>query len=84
MKTISPVGTKQKSFMSDTNQRVTAEIVFERNQRREAEISGALKQEAARRDAVLANMYCSQALRLARATRSKIGAPNGINLQTFQ
>jgi hypothetical protein len=35
--------------MPDTSQREVTESVFERNQRREAEINNALKQEAARR-----------------------------------
>jgi hypothetical protein len=33
-------------FMPDTTQREVVESVFERNQRREAEINNALKQEA--------------------------------------
>ena len=48
------------------NQRELAETVFERNQRREAEINNALKQEAARRAAVVKNMQRLRALRLAR------------------
>jgi hypothetical protein len=52
--------------MSDTNQRAVAESVFERTQRREAEINDALKQEYARRDAAIKNMYRLRALRLAR------------------
>jgi hypothetical protein len=52
------------------NQRDFAETVFERNQRRETEINDALKQEHARREAVVKNMYRLRALRL--AARCKI------------
>jgi hypothetical protein len=52
--------------MSDTSQREVAESVFERNQRREAEINNALRQEAARREDVIRNMHRLRALRLAR------------------
>jgi hypothetical protein len=44
-------------------------LVFERNQRRETEINDALKQEYARRDAAIKNMYRLRALRLARDTK---------------
>ncbi len=47
-------------------QRDMAETVFERNQRRETEINDALKQEYARREAAIANMYRLRRLRLAR------------------
>ena len=57
--------------MSDTNQRAVAETVFERNQRREAEINDALKQEAARRAAVVKNMQRLRALRLARDKKAE-------------
>ena len=50
------------SLMPDT-QREIAETVFERNQRREAEINDALKQEYARREAAIKNMYRLRALR---------------------
>jgi hypothetical protein len=53
--------------MTDTDQRVFAETVFERNQRRDAEINEALKQENARREAAVKNMYRLRALHLARA-----------------
>ncbi len=43
-----------------------AETVFERNQRRETEINDALKQEYARREAAITNMYRLRRLRLAR------------------
>ena len=42
--------------MTDSDQRAFAETVFERNQRRDAEINEALKQENARREAVVKNM----------------------------
>jgi hypothetical protein len=48
------------------NERKAAETVFERNQRRETEINDALKQEYARREAAIKNMYRLRALRLAR------------------
>jgi hypothetical protein len=51
--------------MTDS-QRELAETVFERNQRREAEINYALKQEYARRETAIKNMYRLKALRLAR------------------
>jgi hypothetical protein len=47
-------------------QRELAETVFERNQRREKEINNALKQEYARREAAVKNMYRLRALRLER------------------
>jgi hypothetical protein len=52
--------------MPDTSQREVVESVFERNQRREAEINNAPKQEAARRDDVIRNMHRLRALRLVR------------------
>ena len=51
--------------MPDTSQGEVTESVFERNQRREAEINNALKQEAARREDVIRNMHRLRALRLA-------------------
>jgi hypothetical protein len=54
--------------MSDS-QREIAETVFERNQRREMEINNALKQEHARREAAVKNMYRLRSLRLARDTK---------------
>ena len=51
------------------NQREIAETVFERNQRRVAEISEALRQEHARREAAVKNMYRLRVLRLARDTK---------------
>jgi len=56
--------------MPDT-QREIAETVFERTQRREAEINGALKQEYARREAAVKNMYRLRALRLERDQKAK-------------
>jgi hypothetical protein len=46
------------------NHREVAETVFERNERREAEINDAMKQEHARREAAVKNMYRLRALRL--------------------
>ena len=57
--------------MSDAKQRNVAESVFNRNQRREAEINDALKQEAARHAAVVKNMRRLRALRLAREEKSQ-------------
>jgi hypothetical protein len=51
--------------MSDTNQRTVAEAMFERDQR-QTETNDALKQEHARREAALKNMYRLKALRLER------------------
>ena len=52
--------------MTNTDQRALAETVFDRNQRRDAEINEALKQENARREAAVKNMYRLRALRLER------------------
>ena len=59
--------------MSNTNQRAVAEAetVFDRTQRRETEINDALKQEYARREAAVKNMYRLRALRLERDAKSK-------------
>jgi len=57
--------------MTDSDQRAFAETVFERNQRRDAEINEALKQENARREAAVKNMYRLRALRLERDQRAK-------------
>jgi hypothetical protein len=57
--------------MSDTNQRAVAETVFDRNQRREAEINDALMKEHARREAAVRNIYRLRALRLERDAKSK-------------
>ena len=46
-----------------------AETVQSRNERREAEIALAMKQEAERRAAAVRNMYRLRALRLSRANR---------------
>jgi len=59
--------------MPDTSQREVTESVFERNQRREAEINNALKQEAARREVVIRNMHRLRALRLARDEKLNSG-----------
>jgi hypothetical protein len=57
--------------MTDTGQRALAETVFDRNQRRDAEINEALKQENARREAAVKNMYRLRALRLERNQKTK-------------
>ena len=57
--------------MPDPKQREVAESVFERNQRREGEINNALKQEAARRAAVVKNMQRLRALRLQHDKKAK-------------
>jgi len=57
--------------MSDANAREVAETVFDRNQRRETEIADALKQEAARRAAVVENMHRLRAMRLAHDAKSE-------------
>jgi hypothetical protein len=49
--------------MAESNKRAFAETVFERNQKREVEINAALRQENARREAVVKNMYRLRALR---------------------
>ena len=60
--------------MLDTSQRQIAESQFERNQRREAEVENALKQERARHEAAVNNMHRLRALRLARDAKSISGA----------
>jgi hypothetical protein len=57
--------------MTDSDKRELAETVFERDQRREAEINDALKQEYARREAAVKNMYRLRALRIARDEKAK-------------
>ena len=46
-------------------QRENAESLFQRNQAREVKINDALKEEYARREAAIKNMYRLRALRLA-------------------
>jgi hypothetical protein len=58
--------------MTDSDQRAFAETLFERNQRRDAEINEALKQENARREAAVKNMYRLRALRLERDQKAKV------------
>jgi hypothetical protein len=58
--------------MHNSKQRTVAESVFNRNQRREAEINDALAQEAARYEAVIENMYRLRALRLAREQQAQM------------
>ena len=57
--------------MTDSDQRAFAETLFERNQRRDAEINEALKQQNARREAAVNNMYKLRALRLERDQKTK-------------
>jgi hypothetical protein len=57
--------------MVDSSKRAFAETVFERNQRREAEINNALGQENARREAVVKNMHRLRALREERDQKRK-------------
>ena len=57
--------------MTDREQRAFAETVFERNQRRDAEINEALKKENARCEAAVKNMYRLRALRLERDQKAK-------------
>jgi hypothetical protein len=59
----------RKVFMSATQGR--SEATLDRNQRREAEINEALKQEAARHAAALKNMHRLRALRLAQDEKAK-------------
>ena len=59
--------------MLETKQREVAETIFGRNQRREAEINAALKQEQARHEAEIKNMHRLRALRLARDAEVKNG-----------
>jgi hypothetical protein len=56
--------------MSDTNQREVAEALFD-HKRREAEINDALRQEHARREAAIKNMYRLRNLRLSQDGSSK-------------
>ena len=58
--------------MLDSKQREIAETIFDRSQRREAEINDALAQEAARHAAVIKNMHRLRALRLSR-DQTKMG-----------
>ena len=57
--------------MTDTDQRAFAETIFERSQRRDAEINEALKQENSRREAAVKNMYRLRALRLERDQKDR-------------
>ena len=69
--------------MVDTNQLEIVESQFERNQRREAEVENALKQERVRHEAALNNMHRLRALRLARDSKSisdPMSAPDSSNL----
>jgi hypothetical protein len=59
--------------MADPKQREFGKSIFERNQRREKEINAAVKQEYARREAAVKNMYRLRALRLARDAKLNDG-----------
>jgi hypothetical protein len=59
-------------IMANTDQREIAETVFRRNPERN-EINEALKQEHARREAAVKNLYRLRALRLARDAKSNGG-----------
>jgi hypothetical protein len=54
------------------NPREVAETAFQRNERREAEINNAMKQEHARRESAVKNMYRLRALRIARDEKAKV------------
>jgi hypothetical protein len=56
--------------MSDMRREI-AETIFQRNERREAEINDALRQEYARREAAIKNMCRLRALRLSRDGNTK-------------
>jgi hypothetical protein len=58
-------------FVLTATQLEVAETVFDRNQRREAEINDALRQEQARHKAAVKNMLRLRALRLARDTKEE-------------
>jgi len=57
--------------MLNAKQREVAESVFDWNKRREAEINDALRQEQARHEAAVKNMYRLKTLRLSRDARLK-------------
>jgi hypothetical protein len=57
--------------MLDTKARERAETLFDRTQKREGKIEGALKQEAVRHEAAVANMHRLRALRLSRNATDK-------------
>jgi hypothetical protein len=57
--------------MLTTQQREVAETAFDRNKRREVEISDALRHEQARHQAAVKNMLRLRALRLARDTKEE-------------
>lgn len=57
--------------MLTAQHREVAETVFDRNKRREAEISDALREEQARHQAAVKNMLRLRALRLARDTEKE-------------
>jgi hypothetical protein len=62
--------------MLDTNARERAEALFDRNRKRDTEIEDALKQDAARHEAAVANMKRLRALRLSRSAQRKSNKPS--------
>lgn len=62
---------RNRKVVSDNPARRVAESLFHRNQRRDAEIQDAMKQERARHDAALRNMNRLKELRQARATEDR-------------
>jgi hypothetical protein len=60
--------------------REVAESAFEKYQRREAEIAGALRQEQARHDAAIKNMHRLRSLRLQQEAQTP--PPKGKTLQS--
>ena len=54
-----------------TSDRQVAELVFDRNKRRESEINDALKQESARHDAAMKNLQRLRALRIEREQKNQ-------------
>ena len=63
--------------MADAKVIERAERVSQRNERREAEINDALKQEEARHAAVVKNMHRLRALRLSRLERNNKNGSKG-------
>lgn len=56
--------------MLDVSSREQAKSLFDRNQKREAEIANALEQEKARHAAIVKNMHRLRELRLAQNSKS--------------
>jgi hypothetical protein len=60
-----------KAGMMSVKHREVAESVFDKNERREAEIKNALQQEHARHEATIKNMHRLRSLRLQRDARTR-------------